>query len=579
VNLSSQNSGGPTEQTSRYSGWTAVFRDPARAPLILVVATFLFLAPFLTRAFNIDEPLFVWSAQQIQQRPLDPYGFKVNWYMTLKPMWIITKNPPLASYYLASAAAVLGWSEVALHLAFLLPAMGAVLGTYYVARSLCGRPLLAALATLAAPVFLLSSATVMCDTLMLAFWIWAIYLWREGIERNRAGWLALAGLFIGAAALTKYFAISLIPLLAACTFWKRRRLDASFCWLLIPAAMIAVYDAAGRHLYGRSLVLDAGEYAGAVKKLTAMGTSGVGKLLIGLGFAGGGLMAPLLLCPLLKPSRRALAAGVALVVAGAWAVDRLIRPEYAAPPPVISNGALILHWCVYASAGIVVLWLAGSDLRRNRDEPALLLFLWVVGTLIFACLINWSVNGRSVLPLAPAVAILLARRLDHTANVTTAGLGPFRWLAPLGICAAIALGVTQADASLANSARRAAVEIALMKTNASSTLWFSGHWGFQFYMEKAGAKCVNFSEANFATNDLMALPSNNANVVPPPIEAVEVIRTMPARAGAWIATHNPLMYAGFYSSEFGPLPYCWGAVPPESYQVVRFKIPVSGRMD
>jgi hypothetical protein len=39
------------------------------------------------------------------------------------PMWDITKNPPLACHYLAAAAAVVGWSEAALHAAFLLPAV------------------------------------------------------------------------------------------------------------------------------------------------------------------------------------------------------------------------------------------------------------------------------------------------------------------------------------------------------------------------------------------------------------------------------------------------------------------------
>lgn len=37
-------------------------------------------------------------------------------------MWEVTKNPPLACYYLAISAMILGWSEPALHIAFLLPA-------------------------------------------------------------------------------------------------------------------------------------------------------------------------------------------------------------------------------------------------------------------------------------------------------------------------------------------------------------------------------------------------------------------------------------------------------------------------
>ena len=69
-------------------------------------------------------------------------------------MWWVTENPPLAGYYLALAAGILGWSEVALHFAFLLPAVAAILGTHRLARRFCNSPMLAALATLFTPVFM-----------------------------------------------------------------------------------------------------------------------------------------------------------------------------------------------------------------------------------------------------------------------------------------------------------------------------------------------------------------------------------------------------------------------------------------
>ncbi len=52
-------------------------------------------------------------------------------------MWRVTENPPLASYYLALAAGIFGWSEIALHFAFLLPALAVILGTHRLARHFC----------------------------------------------------------------------------------------------------------------------------------------------------------------------------------------------------------------------------------------------------------------------------------------------------------------------------------------------------------------------------------------------------------------------------------------------------------
>jgi 4-amino-4-deoxy-L-arabinose transferase-like glycosyltransferase len=190
---------------------------PGKALGILAAATIACLVPFVDKAFCIDNPLFLWAAAQIQAHPLDFYGCEVNWYGTMQPLYEVMKNPPLACYYRAAAAALVGRSEPALHAAFLLPAIGAIWGTWLLARSLCGQPVSAALAALVTPASLVSSTNLMCDTTMLCLWTWAIALWIRGLNSANGGWLAAASVLIAAAGLTKYFAISLIPLLAVYT--------------------------------------------------------------------------------------------------------------------------------------------------------------------------------------------------------------------------------------------------------------------------------------------------------------------------------------------------------------------------
>ena len=113
--------------------------------LVLVLVGALLL-PFVNRAFHIDDPLFLWAAKQIQTHPADPYGFRVNWYGSDMAMFDVTKNPPLASYYLALVASIVGWSERALHLALMLPALSVVAGMFLLARRWCLNPALAVLA-------------------------------------------------------------------------------------------------------------------------------------------------------------------------------------------------------------------------------------------------------------------------------------------------------------------------------------------------------------------------------------------------------------------------------------------------
>src|SRR5580692_4017691 len=210
--------------------------------ILLAVAVLTCLAPFSGKAFNIDDTLFVYEARQIAQHPLDPFGFKVNWFLDAVPMAYETKNPPLAAYYIAAAASGVGWSERALHFAFLLPALAVVLGTCRLARRLTDSPLLAAVATLLTPAFLVSANSVMCDTLMLALWLWAIIFWIEGLQPEKPRYLAVSVLLITLCALTKYFGIALIPLLAVYSLARVRRLGSWAWYLLLPILALTGYQ-------------------------------------------------------------------------------------------------------------------------------------------------------------------------------------------------------------------------------------------------------------------------------------------------------------------------------------------------
>ena len=229
---------------------------------LLTAVTVVCLAPFANKAFHIDDPLFLWTAAQIRHHPLDFYGFTINWYGWDMPAWTLCKNPPLAAYYLAGATSLVGWGEVGLHLAFLLTSVAAVLGAYFLAGQFCSRPLLPALITALSPVFLLSGSGIMCDTLTLAFWIWAIFFWVRGLNRDSNLDLAVSGMLIALSALTKYSGMDLLPLLAVYSLVKRRGLGRWVLFFLIPVAALAAYQWATHKLYGRGLLSDVGAYSG-----------------------------------------------------------------------------------------------------------------------------------------------------------------------------------------------------------------------------------------------------------------------------------------------------------------------------
>src|ERR1035441_1740526 len=108
----------------RFRQW---LRAHPRWTLCLLVSAAL--GPFLAKPFNLDDPLFIWLAQQVQVHPGDPFGFEVNWYGRVSPFWAITDNPPATGYYFAAVGNIFGWSEIGFHLGGLLAALAAILGT------------------------------------------------------------------------------------------------------------------------------------------------------------------------------------------------------------------------------------------------------------------------------------------------------------------------------------------------------------------------------------------------------------------------------------------------------------------
>jgi 4-amino-4-deoxy-L-arabinose transferase-like glycosyltransferase len=539
----------------------------SRPQLLLTLAVLATLGPALTKPFNVDDPLFLWAARHIVRHPFNPYGFEVNWYGWAMPMWEVTKNPPLACYFLAIAGLVLGWSEVALHAACLLPAIAVILGTYRLARRWCQRPLLAAFLTLFTPVYLVSASTVMCDVLMLAFLVWAVVLWIEGLETDRPLYLAGAGVLIGLAALSKYFGMCLVPLLLIYGLSHglgiRRPLRRWLGFLLIPIAMLAAYQRATHGLYGKGLVFDAGAYALTERGLATSAL--IPSLLNGLAFTGGCFaVATLVMWWTWRP--RALAAFVAL---GTLSVFLVFRDQPLVPPGGATGRFLQVQLWLWAVGGVSVLAMAVEDARRRRDAVSGLLLLWIVGTFAFTVFVNWTVNGRSMLPMAPAVGILLARRLDQQASFLGGPVRRWGMNVSLVAGAVIAVAVSRGDFLLARAVRESARRTYDLVRAKDAKLWFGGHWGFQYYLARLGpkAQAVVNGQLEAKDGDLLANPTNNANIQAPSPGQFDSVEELSVQGPQWLTTLNGQVGAGFYVSSWGPLPFSFAEVPPETVTI------------
>jgi len=545
------------EVASATALWSAAVMLTSRAggpsgALWIAALTVVALLPFLGKPFHVDDPLFLWSAAQIVREPLDFYGAPVNWYGMEQPLHAITKNPPLVSYAIAAVSRWVGFSELGLHAAFLVPAAAATLGTGFLAARLGAPPTLAALSLLFSPAFLTSASSVMCDVPLLACFVWAIFFWIRGLEDRRTGSLFAAGLLVAAAALTKYFGMALLPLLALYALWRERRLGVWCVALLVPLLVLAAYQWGTFELYGRGLLSDAAAYA--TTNRTDPGEGLLRETLLGLSFTGA-CAAPLLFFLPALVSWRWLAAGAC----AAGALGLALPTE---------RSGLTAQIALHAVVGAFALGLPLADVARRRSADAILLLAWVTGTFVFAVFVNWTLNARSILPLLPALGIGIARRLAGR------GAGRLWQLAPLVPAAALAFVVASEDQRIAENAKRAAASFHAKYGERPDRLWFQGHWGFQYYMQEHGFHPLDQERSRLPAGSLVARQLNNSGVFPLPWAQVRRVEHFDESPG-FAAVMDRQAGAGFYTSLWGPLPFAFGGARADRFAVFEVTHPIA----
>ena len=561
----------PRPFPGEFTGISGAVGHLAKMPPLmwLWLLTLVLLLPFVGKAFFIDDTLFVRAAQQIQKHPLDFYGFNINWHGYPTPMTVAMDNPPLTSYYLALVASFFGWSEWSLHLAFLLPALAAIWGTFTLARNYCERPFLASLMVLLAPVFLISATSVMCDVSQLAFWVWSVFFFDKGLRTETRLSFVASGLLAGLAFLTKYLGLSLVPLLLAYGICRKRRPG---WWLVAP--VIPLFFAAGYEwltytLYGHGLLFSAAQDAAILR--TGHYEIPWEKAIVGLSFVGACFLSAFLYAPWLWTRRMllgipCLVAALLLIIPRMAMYNRLIWPADEA-----FRWDMFFYIAALVVAGLYLFLLAGMDLWERRDAVSLLLFLWLAGMFVFTVAVNWTIDGRSLLPALPAVGILAARRLDK--KYPTPEPGHFwRFSAPAFLSAVISLLLVQADCGMADNLRATAIHLGAKYRLPGKTTWFSDHWGFQYYIEPLGANAVDYKAPKYSPGDILIVTYNARNFrcedfSSNPPNQLRLIETGEITGKEVVSTIDPGAGAGFYSTSVGTLPFAIGDIQPQLFKV------------
>jgi hypothetical protein len=242
--------------------------------------------------------------------------------------------------------------------------------------------------------------------------------------------------------------------------------------------------------------------------------------------------------------------------------------------------AALLQQLVLGAVGVMILALVVSEARRRRDATSLILGLWILSAFAAAIWLNQVVDARSILPVAPALGILLARRVGEEASHRPLALAA-HW--PLVPAACVALVIAWADYAGADATRSLAREVVSSRAGpAAGRLWVRADGGLKYYLMRLGGQPFGRSNQALVPGDELVAEDEPWRR---PALSDRLALQDPARAHGptWLATLDAELGAGFFAASNArgqaPLPFVLGRTSPRVLHRMRVVPDTSSRRD
>jgi len=578
-------------------------RTPLVCALILVLAD-------VAKPVVVDDPAYILFARQIAESPAHMYGpppegALFHWYQHPSRAFEIL-CPPVVPCWLALGISLFGESVPLLKLSMFPFAYLFAWSVHRLFRWLCAAPSsqparsMMVAATVLSPAFL-PALNLMLDIPAIGLGLAGVAVFVGGLPIPRWWRGALAGVLIGLAMQTKYSTLLMPAVVALMFFGYGRR-------VLVPAALCAA--AAGLvfvaweyrtfEVYGRShFAFHSADqpwdhlkfppettWTGrAAEKLSLIYEEKV-KLVVPL-LSQLGLLAPgsiLLAWLALGMTRRWLAiVGIGWLAFGAVGLaaipidDQIFTRDEAGLPRMTFTSVLVTVWLssmAVASIGILGrLHVRGWSIGRPRlrfDRIAVVLTLWL-GLEIFGyfMLTPFPASRRLMGPIV-VLSLLVGRLLLWTVR-SDDSLRTMRMVTVAGLIWASLFAVTDiVDARIEEVVPRR-VANAVRAVDPEAKIWFCGHWGTQYYGERAGMEMVVPDETNLRRGDYLAVPGKDrpaAQEILIPWANVELVGRVDETA-YWPLKTIP----GFYGGNLPLQPHEGPRMSMEIYRVVRGFVP------
>lgn len=501
------------------------------------------LVPFLGKPFTMDDTVFLLEARQALTDPLHPTAFDMTWDHAPERVSTIVPTGPVMAWLLVPSV-LAGGEERLAHAVQLVMLWAAILATVALALRLGLNAAWASASGLmlaATPAVLGMAGTAMPDVSAMALGIAGmerLVAWRD---EGRAGPAIAAALLLGFAALARMHYVALLGV--AVLFMIGDPLDLK-AWKKTRWARLAPIAAAALVIVALTAITrDPAPGAGSIVG-TALRYSSAGRLASnGVAFAIHWVLAMAFAVPWIALRWRPILRRWWVLLASTAAAALLLHLAHGggAPyrlAPVAGLGA----------AALVDVLVEGF---RRRDGVQVSLGLWLLLPLSAAAYVH--LPSKFLLLCAPAASILAARAMAERPRAARAVLA-----LTVALGAGLGVAILRADSAFSGLGRAAAGTLIAPAVAAGRRVWFVGHWGFQWYAEKAGARYLTSTPPYPAVGDLVVSSLNSV----PGLDVGEIaafvrLRRMEDRSpGGRIMSRKT--GSGFYANSWGYLPWAWG---------------------
>jgi hypothetical protein len=510
---------------------------------LLVLACLLTLLNAL-KPLHIDDTAYYYYAAQIAEHPLDPYGFAIHWSDRPLPANHILA-PVMLPYWWAAAIRLFGdhpflWKLWLLPISLLL-----VFALHSLLRRFARGLELPLLGMIVLSPTLLPSFNLMLDVPALALSLTSLAVFISGVERGSWRRAVLAGLIAGVGMETKYTAF-LAPcvLLLYGIVHRRPRLGVlaagtAGTFFVLWEAWIALRYGESHFLFHRRL-----------------GPEGIGRLfnlivpLVGILGGAASTVGLLALAALGVRPRAVIGYGLVLGLGYlllAWvpgSCSTLLRDAASGRNRLTLNNLVVGPAGLLVCVGVAAAAARLRPFRRLRGRTDRFLVLWLGLELASYFVLTPYMATRRVLGLT-LVASLVAGRLAALSCRSTSRRRLVYGVAVLSVV--LALVFYEVDYRDAAAQQRAIEEAALWvrQQEPGALIWFTGHWGFQFYAERAGLMPLVVDDPRPRCGEWLVLPDRRMVEDPWPIDLgrAQAVTTLRWSDGVGLRT-VPSYYCG-----------------------------------